>query len=296
MKNCMSVDQRTIFVTGATSGIGLATAKALAGMGAFVIGSGRSVERCQKAEALIRRDYPDSRVTYLTADLSSQRQIRRLARDIRSILVKTFEKPVLDTLINNAGAFYSRYTETEDGIEATFAVNYLAPFLLTHELFPLLTVSEDGRVVTVGSGSHFHAKMKWGDLQLRRFYFGWNAYKQSKLGNVLFTHEFNRRFHQKTGIRAFVADPGLVQTPIAMKQSGFFVKTFWKHHIKKGALPEEGAETSIFLATDPNPLKHDAIYWKYKKPLAPNSRGLDASDAQRLWDISCRLCQIERWE
>ncbi|MCD6233780.1 MAG: SDR family NAD(P)-dependent oxidoreductase [Candidatus Marinimicrobia bacterium] len=296
MKNYLSADRRTILVTGATSGIGLATAKALAGMGTFVIGSGRSAERCRKAEESIRRDYPDSRVEYFTADLSSQTQIRNLAREIRSCLQKNHDEPVLDTLINNAGVYYSRYTETEDGIETTFAINHLAPFLLTHELFPLLAASADGRVVTVGSGSHFYATMKWKDLQLRRFYFGLNAYKQSKLGNILFTAEFNRRFQQKTGVRAFVADPGLVQTPIAMKQSGFFVKWFWKHHVKKGVLPEEGAKTSVFLATASKALKQDAIYWKHEKPLAPNSRGLDESDALRLWDISCRLCQIESWD
>lgn len=296
MSQSLPVNKRTIVITGATSGIGLATAKALAGMGAFVIGTGRSAERCRQSEESIRREQPDSRIRYLTADLSSQTQIRNLARDIRTIFEKTFEKPVLDTLVNNAGTFSSRFTKTEDGIETTFAVNHLAPFLLTHELFPLLAASEDGRVVTVGSGSHYHAKIKWKDIQQRRFYFGWNAYKQSKLGNVLFTAEFNRRFYHKTGIRAFVADPGLVQTAIAMKQSGFIVKTFWKHHIKKGVLTEEGAKTSIYLAVDPEALKQDSIYWKHEKPQAPNPRGLDASDAQELWERSCRMCHITHWK
>lgn len=292
MEEKLPVNKRTIVITGATSGIGLATARRLAKMGAFVIGTGRSTERCRKAEELIRQDFSDSQVMYLTADLSSQQQIRNLVSDIRSILAKTFEKPVLDTLINNAGTFSSRYTKTEDGIETTFAVNYLAPFLMTLELLPLLAESTDGRVVTVGSGSHFHAKMKWKDLQLRRFYFGWNAYKQSKLGNILFTAEFNRRFQQKTGVRAFVADPGLVKTEIALKNSEFFVKLFWKHHVKKGVTPEQGAATSIFLATDPNALKQDAVYWKYEKPMAPNPQALDDQDGRRLWKISCRLCDV----
>jgi NAD(P)-dependent dehydrogenase (short-subunit alcohol dehydrogenase family) len=295
MNEYLPIDKRTLVVTGATSGIGLATAKALAGMGALVIGTGRSAERCRKAEELIRRDYPDSRVMYLTADLSSQTQIRNLAGDIRTILEKNVKKPVLDTLINNAGTFSSRFVKTEDGIETTFAVNHLSPFLLTHELFPLLAESKDGRVVTVGSGSHFRAKMNWKDLQLRRFYFGWNAYKQSKLGNVLFTAEFNRRFQEKTGIRAFVADPGLVKTEIGLKHSEFLVRLFWKNHIKKGATPEEGAATSVFLAVSPEVLKSNAVYWKYKKSLDPNPRALDNIDARNLWEISCKICHIDNW-
>lgn len=295
MSQSLPFNKRTIVITGATSGIGLATAKALAGMGAFVIGTGRSAERCRKAEESIRRDYPESRITYLVSDLSSQQQIRNLASEIRTILEKIYKEPFLDTLINNAGMFSSRFVKSEDGIESVFAVNHLAPFLLTHELMPFLSKSRDGRVVTVGSGSHFHAKMRWCDLEMQRFYFGWNAYKQSKLGNVLFTAEFNRRFHQKTGVRAFVADPGLVQTAIAMKRSGFIVKTFWKHHIKKGATPGEGAKTSVLLATSPETTKYDAIYWKNQKPLDPNPRGLNEEDASRLWDISCRMCQIKQW-
>jgi NAD(P)-dependent dehydrogenase (short-subunit alcohol dehydrogenase family) len=296
MNRKIPIDKRIIFITGATSGIGLATVKALAGMGAFVIGTGRSVERCRKTEESIRRDYPESRITYLVADLSSHQQIRNLAAEIRTILEKVYKEPFLDTLINNAGMFSSRFTKTEDGLETTFAVNHLAPFLLTHELMPFLSKSRDGRVITVGSGSHFHAKMRWRDLEMRRFYFGWNAYKQSKLGNVLFTAEFNRRFYQRTGIRAFIADPGLVQTAIAMKRSGFIVKTFWKRHIKKGATPAEGAKTSVLLATSPEIMKYDAIYWKNQKPLDPNPRGLNEEDACRLWDISCRMCQIEQWD
>jgi len=295
MSQSLPVSKRTVVITGATSGIGLATARILAGMGAFVIGTGRSAERCRQSEESIRREQPDSRVRYLVADLSSQQQIRSLACEIRTVLEKNFEKPVLDTLVNNAGTFYSRFTETEDGFETTFAVNHLAPFLLTHELLPLLAESEDGRVVTVGSGSHFHAKMKWYDLEMRRFYFGWNAYKQSKLGNVLFTVEFNRRFLEITGVRAFVADPGLVQTSIAMKQSGFLVKNFWKHHIKKGAAPEGGAATSVFLAASPEMMKNNAVYWKYEKPLDPNPAALNENDARKLWDISCRMCNIENW-
>ncbi len=288
-------DKRTIIITGATSGIGLATAKILAGTGAFVIGTGRSAERCRDAENSIRRECPSGRINYVLADLSSQQQIRTLAREIRSLLADNFETPVIDTLINNAGTFSGRFTETEDGLETTFAVNHLAPFLLTHELLPLLSQSKDGRIVTVGSGSHFHAKMKWNNLQLRRFYFGWTAYKQSKLGNVLFSAEFNRRFLEKNGIRAFVADPGLVQTAIALKNSGLVVKMFWKHHIKKGATPEEGAATSVYLATSPEIHDNDAIYWKYQKPMNPNPRALNAADARTLWEISCRLCHIDNW-
>ncbi len=191
---------KTIGITGATAGIGLAAARVLAAKGATILGMGRSAERAAQAAADIRSTAPNAEVHFFTADLSALRQVRRLAEEIGEY-VTTRHDGKMDVLVNNAGTITSRYTDTEDGYETVFTVNHLAPFLLTRELLPLLQAAPAARILTVSSRSHRNMRILWGNVMLRRFYNPLLAYKQSKLANVLFTTEFNRRLAGTTRIR-----------------------------------------------------------------------------------------------
>ena len=282
---------RTMVITGATSGIGLAAADALAGRGAWLIGVGRSPARCEQAHAQIAAAHPGVEVEFLTADLASQRQVRGLAGEIRQRLQGAGRG--LDVLINNAGTVASRRTVTEDDYELQFAVNHLAPFLLTHELLPLLRQAPAGRVVTVSSASHRGMRMHWADVMYRRGYFILLSYKQSKLANVLFSAEFNRRYGPGSRLRAYAADPGLVNTGMGGKGTGGLVAWFWNRRRKEGAAPEQGAATVVYLAAQAELPEPDAVYWKDCRPLAPDSYALREDAAARLWQLSARLCGID---
>lgn len=283
------LDGKAMVVTGATAGIGRCTAAALARMGAYVIGVGRSPERCEAARAWIGEQYPGARMDFCLADLSSQQQILALSRDIGSLLRDNGYRG-LDALINNAGAFSSYYVSTAEGIELQWAVNHLAPFLLTHALMPLLRAAPESRVITVSSGSHYRCRIHWKDVQFRRHYRYLQAYKQSKLANVLFTCELNRRLGSKAGVRAFAVDPGLVNTEIGLKGTAGLARMVWKRRRCHGAPPEKGAATSIFLASEPE--LPDALYWKDCAPKRPNPYAEDASAGKRLWALSEQMCGI----
>lgn len=281
---------KTVVITGATSGIGLAAARGLAAKGCRIIGVGRDEARCAAARSAILAENPKAQVTYLVADLSSQRQVRALAAQIRRQVEADGGR--LDVLVNNAGTVSTWYLATEDGYETQFAVNHLAPFLLTHELLPLLRRSGDARVLTVSSGSHYRTRMHWRDVMFRRGYSCLRAYKQSKLANVLFTHELNRRVGRAQGIRAYAVDPGLVDTAIGEKGTSGIVRLFWQKRRRHGVPPEEAAKTIVHLATA-SPLEDpQASYWKDCRPIRP-SRYSEREDAmQRLWELSERLCGI----
>jgi len=288
------VDQKskTIVITGATSGIGYAATKKLAAMGANVLGVGRSAERCNKANGKILKESPDAQIDFLLADLSSQQQVKTLAEEIKQKVDKQ-DNNAIDVLVNNAGAVANWYTATEDGFEMQFAVNHLAPFLLTHLLLPLIERSKDGRVLTVSSNSHRKARIHWKDVMLRRGYNTLRAYKQSKLANVLFTYELNRRLDGSSRIKAFAVDPGLVNTEIGLKGTSGIVRWVWDKRRKKGMMPEESAERVVFLATRADVSIDKSAYWKDFKPVAPSQNALREEDAERLWDVSERLCGLQ---
>jgi NAD(P)-dependent dehydrogenase (short-subunit alcohol dehydrogenase family) len=280
---------KTIVITGATSGIGRAAATALAAEGAVVIGVGRSAEKCRSLEAEIRGRRPAAEIHTLTADLASLRQVRRLAGDVLALLAG-MGTGKLDALVNNAGLVATWYTATEDGYELQFAVNHLAPFLLTHELMPALRRADGARILTTSSGSHRGANINWGDPMHRRRYHILAAYGQSKLANVLFTAEFNRRIGAAAGIRACAVDPGLVDTEIGLKGTVGIERWVWQWRRRGGAAPEEAAKTIVHLAGQAALPAPDAIYWKDCRPLAPSRAALNAADAARLWTLSEQLC------
>ncbi len=286
----MSLENRFFVVTGATSGIGFAVAKLLVQQDASVIGVGRSPERCRDSETkLDSSGGPASRVIFIVADLSVQTQVRLLAEQIRTALA-SWGSQHLDTLINNAATVPFWQTLTAEGFETQWAVNHLAPFLLTLELVPTLERAPMGRVVTVSSGSHYGAHLNWEDLQLRRHYSPLRAYGQTKLANVLFTAEFNRRIGATRGIRAFAADPGLVNTELGFKSDSPLARFVWDLRRRGGISAQEAAQGIVYLASEPSIQGSDQIYWKHAKPRSPSQIALNPQVARELWEVSEQMC------
>jgi NAD(P)-dependent dehydrogenase (short-subunit alcohol dehydrogenase family) len=279
---------KTALVTGATSGIGLQAAATLVKLGSFVIGVGRSPQRCLQAEASIRAASPEARVRYLLADLSQMSQVRALAASVHSVL-NSNRMPALDLLVNNAGVYSSKYVRTADGFELTMAVNHFAPFLLTHELLPLITNAASGRIITVSSGAHY-----WAILDLKRLnhpliYFGLWAYQVSKLANVLFTLELSRRL-AGTPSRSFALDPGLVNTDMGEKAGDWLSSLVWNRRKRGGAAPEVPVRTVVYLASQAS-LSED-IYWRDCRPKTPSRQAQRADLARQLWELSNHLCAV----
>ncbi len=288
-----SLHEKLFVVTGATSGIGRAVADGLVKCGASVIGVGRNPERCSQAEIQLLALHADSgHVAVCIADLSIQSSVRALAKEIRE-RISNWGRPGLDGLVNNAGTVPFWQTLTPEGFDTQWAVNHLAAFLLTHELLPLLKAAPEGRVVTVSSGSHYNTRLKWDDIQLRRHYNPLTAYKQTKLANVLFTAEFNRRLSTESNVRAFAADPGLVNTEIGLKSNSILERWVWNIRRRGGISAEEAAKGIIFLATEPSIQHSPEIYWKHGKPKAPDAYALNPEAAKQLWELSSQMCGIE---
>ncbi|MDR3577776.1 MAG: SDR family NAD(P)-dependent oxidoreductase [Anaerolineaceae bacterium] len=280
---------KTYVVTGATSGIGLATASALVRRGAGVIGVGRCEERCRQAQAQLLAVSPGAKVRYCLADLSLQSQIRALNSQIRSLLAVD-GKDSLDGLVNNAGVFTYWLALTAEGFETQWAVNYLAPFLLTNLLLSLLMAAPAGRVVTVSSDSHQGGRLNWQDLQLRRHYDGLRAYANTKLANLLFTLEFNRLMGPHSTLKAFAADPGLVKTDIGFKGTPALVRWVWGRRRAAGVPAEKSVEGILFLLTEPSLQDAADFYWKDKQARRASRRAVDKEAAALLWLQSEQMC------
>lgn len=283
---------KSFVVTGATAGIGQAVASQLAARGAGVILVGRSRDRCQAAQQGLSAAHPQARIEFCVADLTLQREVHQLADEVGEKL-NAAGKLSLDGLINNAGMFSFNFVRTEEGIQIVWALNHLAPFLLTYRLLPFLKVAPMGRVVTVSSYSHNLARFRWNDVQLTRFYNGLSSYKQSKMANVLFTAELNRRLGPQSRLRAFAADPGLVKTEIAFKGNPGLIQWIWKLRRQGGISPEESARGVVFLVTEPSIQNATDIYWKHSSPKRPDGYALKPQNGRRLWDISEKLCGIQ---
>ena len=284
---------KVFVVTGATSGIGLAAARQLLELGDSVIGIGRSAERCREQEERLReRILPGAHVRLLTADLSLQSEVLRAAREIEATLGQ-WQCSCLDGLINNAATVPFWQTFTPEGFDLQWAVNHLAPFLLTAQLLPLLKRAPMARVVTVSSASHYGAKLNWDDIQLRRHYNPLRAYGQTKLANVLFTLELDRRLRKRSSVRAFAADPGLVNTELGLKSNSFLARWAWDLRRRGGITSEESARGVVFLATEPSIQDADAVYWKHGHPKAPSSYATNSEAAAQLWRLSAQMCGLD---
>ncbi len=270
---------KVCLITGATSGVGRATASELAEMGAAVIGVGRDSIKCTDVSSEIRNSSGNPNVEFLVADLSNQDQVRQLVRDFEA----RFDR--LDVLINNAGAFFLRRKLSPQGIEMTWALNHLNYFLLTNLLLEQIKASPQARIVNVASGAHYRGKIHFNDLNLEKGYNGWKAYCQSKLANVLFTYELVRRLDDQ-GVTVNSLTPGFVATRIG-HNTGPVLK-YLVSLVQKlgGKTPEEGAETITYLASSPFVHGITGKFFIDKKAVNSSPISYDRETAQRLWEIS----------
>jgi NAD(P)-dependent dehydrogenase (short-subunit alcohol dehydrogenase family) len=279
----MTGSNRTVVVTGASSGIGLASARAFAAAGWHVIGTGRDAVRSAQGEAAIREVAVDgAKVDFLRADFCEMADVKRIAGDIALLTDR------VDVLVNNAGGVRDAIYITDEGLEATFAANHLAPFLLTRELLPLLeravTPNVPGavRVIGVASSAHEHiAGMNWDDLMFRNGDAG-AAYCQAKLANVLYTRELARRMADK-GIVAQAMHPGLVHSNFASHGGQAMQDHF---AASQGGTPADAARTIFWLATSYEGGRRSGRYFHdlAEAPVAP--QGADDAAAARLWTES----------
>src|SRR5256714_4018355 len=241
MTHSGSVAGTTVLVTGATSGIGKATALGLATMGAHLAITGRNPQRTESAAREIRAAGGEQ-VDVFVADLSSQAEVRRLATEILQQL------PRINVLVNNVGGYWDSRHVTADGLEHTFALNHLAPFLLTNLLLERLKQSAPARVVTVSSGAQSMGRVAFDDLQGARNYSGQRAYNQSKLANVMFTNDLARRL-KGTGVTANSLHPGVVRTNFGAEDQAWFFTLISRVARPLLKAPAEGARTPIYLAS-----------------------------------------------
>lgn len=275
-------------ITGANSGIGLETAKSLCAKDAKVLLWCRSKDKARQALAKIKSEFPDAKADIIIADLSSQQEIRKTSAD----LLRQYGH--LDVLINNAGSWFSEFKLTTEGIERQWAINHLAPFLLTHLMLPALRKSPDPRVITVSSDSHYYGNIHFDDVNLTHKYHGIRAYAQSKLANVLFTQEFEiRKGHLPITISA--VQPGLVKTDIGLKNTISFHGLMWKIRRLGGVSPEKGAETSVYVASAAKAKGISGQYWDRCKPKQPSKKTQNQSDAAKLWELSMEMCGIQNY-
>src|SRR5438132_7244598 len=280
-----SMQGKICMVTGANSGIGKATALELAQMGATVVMVGRDRARGEEARSEITTKSRNNAVDLLQADLSSQQSIRKLVENFQHHYTH------LHVLINNAGAtFPGRRRETVDGLEMTFAVNYLAPFLLTNLLLDTLKASAPARIVNVSSNSHEAGYIQLDDLQAEH-YRSMRAYGQSKLAVVLFTYELARRL-QGTGVTANCLHPGFVATNFAQSDAGPAVRLLVKLIGSFGTSPQEGAKTSIYLASSPEVEDVTGKYFVKSIPKRSAAISYDESLQRQLWEQSAKLVNV----
>jgi NAD(P)-dependent dehydrogenase (short-subunit alcohol dehydrogenase family) len=266
-------------VTGATSGIGKAAAAALAGLGATVVLVGRDRGRTEAAAAEIgsaSASPPRAEV----ADLASLEQVRGLAGRLAGL-----ER--IDVLINNAGLVLGERKITPDGFEHVFALNHLAPFLLTNLLLPKLAASAPARVVTVTSDAHSAARLDLSDPNLERGWDSWRSYANSKLANILFTRELARRL-DGTGVTASCAHPGVVRTGFG-RESRPLLKLGITIARPFMASPERGADTIVYLASSPDVAGQTGGYYVKRQRREPSAAARDDAAARELWEISEKL-------
>ncbi len=265
-------------VTGATSGIGRETAMGLVALGGDVLLVGRNATRGNEAVASIKALARGGDATFLAADLSSQASVRRLAEEIRS------RHPRVDVLVNNAGGWNMERRLTVDGIEETFAVNHLAPFLLTRSLRDVLVASA-ARVVTVSSEAHRSLKtLDFGNLQGEKRYKPILAYSVSKLANVLFTYELARQL-QASGVTTNCLHPGVVRTGIWQESRGLLrlIVTLAKPFMLSS---ERSARSVVRLAADPTLANTTGRYFDKEKETRSSDLSYDTEIAAHLWKAS----------
>ena len=265
--------QPVIFITGSTDGIGKATARILAFQGAEVILHGRNKTKGDRVRQELADISGGTKPDLLVADLADQDQIRRMAEEIGS------RYPRLGVLINNAGTYEKERHLTKDGVEKTFAVNFLAPFCLTRLLLPLLEKSAPSRIVTVASSAHEDVnRIDWDNLPAQERYDPWGAYSLSKFADITFTYSLARRI-TGTGITATCLHPGVTDTKL--------LKSAFPGY--PSIPPEEGARTSVYLATSSEVAGISGQYFEDQKQTRSTRLTHDRSVQDRLWQFAEEL-------
>lgn len=283
---------RVCMVTGATNGIGEATARELARMGATVVIAGRNEDKALRVTAEIKTATGNPNVTYVIGDLSALAGMRRVAE---AFLAKHDQ---LHVLVNNAGAFFTSYQKTEDGHEKTFALNHLSYFLVTHLLLGTLKASgtpeRKARIINVSSDAHQAANsLDFDNLQAEKGYNSFGAYGKSKLENIMFTYELARRLQAEgANVTTNALNPGPVATGFGYN-NGPFTKLFLNMLRPFALSAEQGAQTSIYLASSPEVEDVTGKYFNDSKQKASNRASMDEAKWQRLWEISEVLTGIK---
>ena len=263
-----------VLITGGTSGIGRATAIELARLGATVVFTTRDLARGEAARKEIQEASGSEDVQSIVCDLASFDSIRGCTAGFKSRF------PKLDVLINNAGTWDFKRRETVDGVERAFAVNFLAPFLLTNLMLDLLKQSAPSRVINVASALH-RGKVNFDDIEFKRHYSGFRAYSQSKLCLILFTRLLSNRL-EGTGVTANCVHPGMVKSNLS-RDSGLALRFFFK---LLGTSPEKGARTSVYLASSPKVEEVTGEYFSNRTAQRSSRESYDMETAERLWKIA----------
>ncbi|HEV2175783.1 MAG TPA: SDR family oxidoreductase [Terriglobia bacterium] len=291
------MEGKVVVITGATSGIGQVAAESLAGMGARIVQVARDRARAERALARLRERAPHAAHTIHYADLSSLREMKRVAAEIAAA------EPRIDVLINNAGALFGSRQLTEDSFERTFALNHLAYFVLAHGLRERLVASAPARVVNTSSDAHKVATLDFDDLQSAKAYranfveslryggAGFKVYERSKLCNVLFTRELARRL-AGTGATANCFHPGFVDTRFG-DESGGLISSAIRAAKRLALSPQQGAETLVYLASSPDVAGITGEYFYKCRPVRPSAAAQDDVTARCLWLETATLAQVE---
>ncbi|MFX1482295.1 MAG: SDR family oxidoreductase [Promethearchaeota archaeon] len=280
-----AMKDKICIVTGSNSGIGRETALALTAMGGTVVAVVRNPELGKEACEAIVAETGNESIDMMLCDLSSMSEIRRFAEEFKSNYSR------LDVLINNAGAVFSKREVTSDGFERTLAVNYLAPFLLTHELLPLLKASAPSRVINLSSGMTQNAELNLDDLQSESSYKSRKVYSHAKLLVEMFTYELARRL-DNTGVSVNAVHPGFVATNLG-RSSGSLSSRIMFGMMKPFQLtPKEGAKTSIYLATSPEVEGITGKCFKKKMEVETSEVSHDVTSQKQLWDATTDLLRL----
>ncbi|OLE69062.1 short-chain dehydrogenase [archaeon 13_1_20CM_2_51_12] len=278
------MSDKVCLVTGGNSGIGKSVAFGLAKMGATVVVVSRNKEKGQTAITDIMEKSGNKNVELMQADMSSQDSIHQLADEFKA----RHEK--LHLLINNAGVYLTKRTESEDGLESTFAINHLGPFLLTSLLLDILKASSPSRIVNVTSDAHKGANIHFDDLQGEKRFSGWQAYGQSKLAMILFTHELAKRLGG-TGVTVNSAHPGVVRTNFAKNNGGLVMLGFRFLGIFFIS-PESSAKRILYVATSPDLEGVTGKYFTKMHETRSSPESYDDDSARRLWLVSEQLAKL----
>jgi NAD(P)-dependent dehydrogenase (short-subunit alcohol dehydrogenase family) len=271
---------RTVLITGATSGIGKATAIGLAKAGATIVFTSRNVEKGKSARDEIEKTSGNSGIHMMQCDLSSLESVRSFCKEFIA------HHPALHVLINNAGVWDFKRRESQDGIENILAVNLFAPFLLTNLLLDHLKKSAPARIINVSSGLHF-GTMNFNDIEFKRKFSGFNAYRQSKLGIILFTRLLSKKL-EGTGVTVNAVHPGMVSTDLG-RDAGLVTGWIFK---LMGKSSEQGAATSIYLAGSPEAETVTGEYFTNCKPGKASNQSHDMAAAEKLWNIAAEYVQL----